>query len=223
MVIARAPGRLRPVHFVLLGVLALGGVLAWGVFVHAPAGPRSARAFDPDRLADLEAEMWQAYYQKQNGHLFATLVKALREQFRYPWARAVRAAYHLARAASMFADSHEGYERVLPDLEHAYRIARDWTGAYFEPSQVARDELAWWVARRDPETWAPDNVGHLISVLYAHFYEAPMGSVERAGLLRARAAALRDAGGPSPDWPAVRGLLRDSYRSLHEGLRSDGR
>src|SRR5262245_3988960 len=123
---------------------------SWLVVFDTPAGPRSARAFDPERLADLELRMWQAYYRKEKVELFRLLVVALREQFRYPWAKAVEAGFFLARAAAGFADTRSDYERALPDLERAYTIARDWTGSTYDPTQVARDELAWWVARRDP-------------------------------------------------------------------------
>jgi hypothetical protein len=80
---------------------------------------------------------------------------------------------------------------------------------------VARAELAWWVARREPAQRAPENVGRLITVLYARFYELPEERVREAGLLRARAANLRDRGGLNPDWPQIGRLLHESYRSLH--------
>src|SRR5579871_3927371 len=115
-----------------------------------PRGPRSMRVFDPDRLADLEVGMWQAYYSKERARLFGLLVTMLREQRRYSWAAATREGFHLARAASTFGDLQGGYERVLPDLEAAYTMARDWTGARFDPRAVAQAELAWWVARRIP-------------------------------------------------------------------------
>jgi hypothetical protein len=196
------------------GLLGLGGA-GWITVVRPPPGPRSARLFDPDRLADLEVEMWRAYYRRDKAVLFRTLVVALREQFHYPWSKATRAAFYLARAAATFGARSTDYEPVVPDLRQAYQIARDWTGAGFDPDQVARAELAWWVARRDPRTSQPEAVGRLIAVLYARFYQLPVQQVSEAGLLRARAAALRDRGG---DWPEVRRLLRASYRSLSGGL-----
>ena len=209
---------MRPKRLVLIAIAALLVVAVWALPLHAPAGPRSARVFDPDRLAELEVDMWRAYYDKRNAALFTDLVIALREQFRYPWSKATGAALHLAKAAATFGNAQGNYERVLPDLEQGYTIARDWTGAHFDPAAVARAELAWWVARRDPQGRDPDNVGRLIGVLYARFYEVPEARVTEAGRLRARAAALRDRGGYHPDWPEVSRLLHASYRSLHEGI-----
>jgi hypothetical protein len=57
------------------------------------------------------------------------------EQYRYSWAKAATAAFYLARAAQRFSNLRSGYEVVLPDLERAYAIARDWTSASFESSR----------------------------------------------------------------------------------------
>jgi hypothetical protein len=200
----------------VLLVAAAGAYYA--VALHAPPGPRSLRAFDPERMAELELRMWQAYYRKEKVRLFALLVTMLHEQNRYPWAKAMRAGYHLARAASAFGDAREGYERVLPDLEAAYAIARDWTRAGFEPRAVARAELAWWVARRQPGANSVESVGGLIADEYALLYEAPRERVVPAAMRRAEAAALRDRGGAAADWDTVGSLLTDSFRLLHAGL-----
>jgi len=199
-------------------VLLSGGLLAVAAFhrvaIHTPPGPRSLKAFDPDRMAELEVGMWQAYYRKERLRLFALLVTILHEQYRYTWSRAWGAGFHLARAASAFGDARAGYERVLPDLESAYASAKEWTGAGYDPAAVARAELAWWIARRVPSQSSPENVGRLIGEEYALLYEVPQERVRPAGLLRAQAGALRDAGGAEADWTAVSRLLRDSYRSL---------
>lgn len=206
-----------------VAVLVAAGLIAglgYGLFVRVPPGPRSLRVFDPDRMADLELGMWQAYYAKENARLFGLLVTMLHEQNRYTWAKATLVGFHLARAAATFGNLKENYDQVLPDLEHAYSIERDWMNAGFDPTAVARAELAWWVARRIPEQSSVDNVGALISGQYSLFYETPVDGVARAGKLRAEAAALRDRGGQHADWPRVGLLLHDSYRDLHHALTS---
>ena len=87
-----------------------------------------------------------------------------------------------------------------------------------DPAAVARAELAWWVARRDPATNAVDNVGSLIASAYGAFYEVPVARVASAGRLRAEAAALRDQGGQLADWKKVSALLHQSYRQLHDAV-----
>jgi hypothetical protein len=201
----------------VLGSAALA--LLAGAATYAPARPRSMRDFDPDRVASLELRMWQAYYRRDNARLFALLVATLREQFHYSWLTATQAAYHLARAAGSFGEINDRYERVLADLERAYAIARDWTDASFAPETVARDELGWWVARRDRSTSDPHHVGELMARLYSDFYGVPRARVVEAALLRAQAGDLRDRGGAAADWKTVGELLAESYRSLRQGLQ----
>jgi len=170
-------------------------------------------------MADLELDMWQAYYNKEKFRLFGGLVTMLHEQNRYTWGTAARGAFYLARAASQFAEKRDKYEEVLPDLEKAYRIERDWLNATFDPAAVARAELAWWVQRRVPGQNSPEQVGALIAQENALLYGVPAERVLEASVLRARAGRLRDDGGDRADWPAVSRLLHQSYRSLHAAVQ----
>jgi hypothetical protein len=183
-----------------------------------PRGPRSLRQFDADRLASLETQMWQAYYGKEHVRLFGLLVTLLHEQYHYSWGTALVEGFHLARAASRFGDLKDHYEVVLPDLEAAYGKVRSWTGATFDPRSVARAELAWWEARRIPGHNSPEQVGELIAEEYALLYESSPPAMAAAALLRAQAAAMRDAHAERPDWDTIGRLLRDSYRELRLAL-----
>jgi len=176
------------------------------------------RVFNPDRLADLEVGMWQAYYAKERVRLFALLATMLHEQYRYSWATATVEAFHLARAAARFGDLRGGYDVVLPDLEAAYSTAKSWTGAGFDPRAVARAELAWWIARRIPGQNSPEQIGDLIADQYALLYETDRRKVLNAARLRAEAAALRDAEAQHPDWETIGRLLQQSYRDLLASL-----
>jgi hypothetical protein len=208
----------RLVAAIAVVVLLVGGV-TYGVTA-APPGPRSLLQFDPNRLADLELRMWQAYYAKENVRLFGLLVTLLREQYRYPWWKAGEEGFHLARAAATFGNARSDYEQVLPDLEAAYATARDWLDARFDAAAVARAELAWWVARRTPGQNSVEQVGGLIADEYALLYEVPRERVLASALLRAEAAAMRDAEAANPDWFAIARLLNESYECLHEGVSS---
>src|SRR5579871_3502828 len=95
-------------------VFIIGGVVALAVIaVVPPAGPRTLRDFDADRMASLEVDMWQAYYAHDNLRLFRGLVTMTHEQYHYPWSMSLRASFYLARAARTFGDSRSNYERVL--------------------------------------------------------------------------------------------------------------
>jgi hypothetical protein len=185
----------------------------------APDGSRSLTGFDPDRLADLEVDMWQAYYAHENLRLFRALLTILHEQYRYSWAKASVAGFHLARAARTFGDARSDYERVLPDLENAYAIMKEWTGSRFDPGEAARAELSWWVARRIRGQDSPENVGRLIATVNALVYGVPRDRVLEASTLRAEAGKLRDDGGDHADWARVSELLHQSYRELHAAVQ----
>ena len=201
-------------------VVAIVAAFGLSFALTPPRGPRSMRQFQPGRLADLEVRMWQAYYAKERVRLFTLLTAMLRERYHYSWADATVQAFHLARAAATFGDLKGNYEVVLPDLEAAYAKARSWTEASFDPRAVARAELAWWVRRRAPGQNSAEEVARLIAEEYALLYETSPGNVGAAALLRAKAAAMRDAQAERPDWPAIAQLLRASYDELLAALAS---
>jgi hypothetical protein len=211
----------RTARIAIVITLVAAFVLAFALT--PPRGPRSMRQFDAGRLAALEVRMWQAYYAKERARLFTLLVTLLHEQYRYSWATATVEGFHLARAAATFADlagNDVNYDVVLPDLETAYAKVRAWTDARFDPRAVARAELAWWVARRIPGQNSPEQVGQLMAEEYALLYETSRERVAAAALLRAEAAALRDAQADSPDWTTIGRLLQQSYRELLLALAS---
>jgi hypothetical protein len=205
----------------LLIVLALTGTVAYAGFISTPPGPRDVRMFDPDKTAALEVRMWKAYYEQRNVALFADLVTLSRDTYRCSRATAVRIAFHFARAAATFGTVRKDYDQVLPDLEQGYRIARDWTGASYDPAAMAKAELAWWVARRMPGQDSPENIGALIARLNGQFYDVPPARVLAASVLRARAGRLRDEGGLNADWNEVSRLLTESYRALQAGVNAE--
>src|SRR5215831_3425947 len=83
-------------------------IAASAVLLVPPGGPRSLRSFDPDRVADLEVDMWQAYYRKENMRLFRGLMTLLHDQYQYPWGKAAVTGFYLARAARTFGDATSG-------------------------------------------------------------------------------------------------------------------
>jgi hypothetical protein len=210
--------RFRAVFLVACGMVA---AFALALVLTPPRGARSMREFNPPRLADLEVRMWQAYYAKERLRLFGLLVTMLHEQYHYSWATATLEGFHLARAAATFGDLRSGYDVVLPDLEAAYAKAKSWTHAEFDPRAVARAELAWWVARRVPGENSAEQIGGLIADEYALLYETTRARVEAAALLRAQAAALRDAQAGRPDWERIGRLLLQSYSELRSALSTE--
>ena len=191
------------------------------------ARPTWGTDFDPDRLALLEFRMWKAYYRRQPARLYGLLVQALREQADVSWPRAIYAAGLLTKAAVGFSQSTDDYERFAPDVARGYRALG--LPESVDMDTVAREELRWWVVRREIGLAAGAAAGESIARLYAALYSVPFESVSSAGRLRGLAAEVRDRGanadtdGPTGEgaayWPEVARLLGASYRSLSRAIR----
>jgi hypothetical protein len=196
----------------------LGAIVYFGFFA-VPAGPRSSDAFDPDLMATHELAAWKAEHEKAVYGLFTSLAQFKREQNRYPWYKAGLAGFDLSRATTEYAEMRGRYERVLPDLTSVAAMEKAWFNAEFDPAEVARAQLTWWVQRRIPNLNGPDQVGEMMSQEYSLRYGVPPDRVIGAAILRAQAMALRDEGAGNPNWPVVLRMLKDSYKALKAGVK----
>lgn len=176
--------------------------------------------FDPNKVAHAERKMWEAYYAHDQSTLALSLISLLRQQYGLTLNEAKRVGEHLANAALKFHSIRSNYENeVSPDLIEAYRLIKEAKKYSFDYEEVARLELAWWVARRTPGQDSTESVGELISELYVTLYGVDHPEFHKAGMLRAQAAALRDNGmNSAEDWNEVEHLLQQSYRDIKEGL-----
>ncbi len=133
----------------------------------------------------------------------------------------------LTKAAVGFSRSTGDYERFAPDVARGYRALG--LPESVDLDTVAREELRWWVVRREIGLAAGTAAGESIARLYAALYNVPLDAVGEAGRLRGLAAEVRDRGatadpdGPAGEgaayWPEVARLLGASYRSLSRAVR----
>jgi hypothetical protein len=202
----------------VLGLLSLllGGAVVWYVGLHDTG---MSLDFDPVKTGQSEAKMWQYYYTNRKAMLALEMFQFMRGQFGASLKTAYEVAEPMARGASEFYGIREGYnERVLPKLEESYARLAIACGKDWDAKALAEAELAWWVARRTPGENSPEQVGALIAKLYTEIYRVSNPEVDRAGFLRAQAAALRDEGGVNTDWDRVESLLVESYTALQKGI-----
>jgi len=173
--------------------------------------------FDPDRIAAAETRMWKAYYNRNIRELGFELIELLQEQFQLSAPDAVTVATDLASATFAFQSTKEDYPtQALLGLKSAYTRVKILTKGTWNADAAARAELDWWVKRRTPGHNSPEEVGRSIANLYKVLYSKSNKDIERAGLLRARAANIRDT---NNDWPKVQELLQDSYHALVQGIQ----
>ena len=202
----------RFLKWAILVVVIVLAVVSFWIMVERPS-------FDADKVAQAETRMWQAYYSGDKTQLGLQLIALLRNQHGLSLLEAKEIGELLASSAMKFRSANGDYESVaLPDLSKAYGLIKRATGAPFDPGRVARAELAWWVARRTQGQNSAEQVGKRIAELYALLYGRDRPAFEKAGLLRAQAAEVRDSGGKNSDWVYVEDLLRKSYRELKNGI-----
>ena len=174
---------------------------------------------DPVKAAAAETRMWQAYYAGDHVALRQELTNLLRNQFDISISDADEIGELLASAAMKFESTKSNYKlTVLPDLELAYSWLKGKLDVEFCSKGSAGAELDWWVARRTPGSDSVEEVGRLIAHLYTVLFGENQPAFERAGLLRAQAAHIRDEGGALCNWSEVEQQLQESYQAMQEGV-----
>ena len=207
------------VAFIL--ILLLGGAtVGWYIVFHDRGLNED---FDPAQVAASETRMWQAYYEGRGADLGVEMLVLMRTQFGASLKTAYEIVEPMALGAMTFGGNHGGdYRReVLPYLEDAYARLGKACGRNWDAYDLAKAELAWWVARRTPGQDSPAQVGELIAVLYGKLYGSRNPDIDRAAYLRAKAAQVRDQGGVNADWQRVENLLLESYTILRRGIQGD--
>jgi hypothetical protein len=207
----------------LILVLLIGGVLYDLYF------PRTAkmREFDPDEVARLETAMWRSYYEKKQLQLFNQLSELLRTQYHMPLVRSNQVAYYAANAAFSFKEgkTEADYEKALPDLVKFYGAIRKMSDIPFDVDRVARLELQWWIIHRERWKRQPDELPKALAELQSAIYGVPVDRLMEHGRLRAEAMKIRDTKAENgavteEDWKKISELLRQSWRSLAEAVKS---
>ena len=215
----------RPAFFFALLALLAAAAIFIGIDLN---GPRHTdiRAFDPDRVAQLDTEMWRSYYDKKPDVLFVQLAQLLREQFHFPVLRSYLTASRAARAAFVFKNgrTREDYERALPDLTAYYAAIRRVSTTPFDERRAARLELEWWIVHRQRAGHGAGDLERALAAAAAELYQVPPESLSVYGRERTLAMNLRDlkaarGGVTESDWKVIDGLLRHSWRSLHEAVQ----
>lgn len=222
-------GTTRRIIKIVVRVSALVIALLFGAVVFDLYYPRTTRMreFDPDEVARLETAMWRSYYEKQQVRLFNQLTELLRTQYHMPLVRSNQVAYYAANAAFVFKQGRErqDYEKALPDLIRFYTEIRKLSDIPFDVDRVARLELEWWIIHRERAEHQPVDLEKALAELQAEIYRVPVERMMEHGRLRAEAMTIRDtkaeAGGVSEaDWAKINELLKESWRSLAQAVKT---
>jgi hypothetical protein len=180
-----------------------------------------------DRIAELEAGGWRAYYDRNWPRVIALMVALNQEQFHIPFPLSFAAAVHVAQASIAWAPVDHDESRVVRHLRRFYRMAARWSDMDFEPVRAADLEIGYWIEHRRL-LGASDKTSfvHAMAALHAHLFGAPPERMRESAEWRVRANNTVDlitsgqSKDPEADWAKLEDELRQCYRSIDEELRN---
>jgi hypothetical protein len=191
--------------------------------------------FDPEQVAKEEVAAWKDYYADDilglTQHLSHLAIVEFRINKLTAWTTVIP---QLTEAAKLFKElphstTQETYDTtVLPHLTKAYSAIKESLKGTWDPREAAKDELDWWIYRRENEAQDPEIVGKKIADLYRLIYGAQdENHFGRAGYLRAIAGKYRDMCQQlwhhveETDWTIIEGLLEKSYEEVVMGIKAN--
>ena len=179
----------------------------------------------PERLAELEAGGWRAYYDRDWPKLIKLMVQLNQEQFHIPFPLSMVAAYHVARGSVAWAPAKNDPAVVRGHFTRFYRIARRWSGMQFEPRRAAELEVGYWIEHRRL-VGNPDKSTFIeaMTALHSHLFQLPPERMRESAEWRIRANNTVDlitgrlSKDPEADWAKLDEELRQCYRSIQREL-----
>jgi len=214
--------------------LILTGLLLLSAFLY-PLRATQMLSINPEEMAQAEINSWKAYYSKDKIELIKSVSKMVSLQYQIDdpkkWSAIfLRFGLAIYRFSNLkFDTTQEGYEQaVLPDLINAYKELKTTVNADWNPEEVARYDLEWWIQRRKHDTNDPETVGETMAKLYKQIYGSNDNyHFSRAGFLRASAARYRDLCKmrwkivSEQDWQTMQHILTQSYQELVKGINAN--
>ena len=212
---------MRPRRLLLILTAALAAWIATDLLIPHRTDFRN---FDPIVSGRLDAAMWRSYYERKPARLFWQLAHSLREQFHSGFWSSFPMAYHAAKAAFTFKDgrSRVEYAKALPDLERYFADINALSLTPFDVKAAARNELEWWIVRREPAQYTTADWERLIAAVAGEIYQLPADRFAAYARLRVEAMVLRDQQGEKiteTDWSRISSLLEQSWSALAAALR----
>jgi hypothetical protein len=174
-----------------------------------------------DRIAELEAGGWRAYYDRDWPRVIRLMVALNQEQFHIPFPLSVVAATHVALASVAWAPLDHDEDAVRRHLRRFYRMARRWSDLEFDPRRAADLEIGYWIEHRRL-LGVPDKSPFVdaMAELHAHLFDLPTDRVRDSAEWRVRANNTVDqitsgsSRDPEADWSQLEEELRQCYRSI---------
>jgi len=187
-----------------------------------------AATFDPDRVAQAEADGWRAYYNHNWPKMLWLIMKLCQEQFSIPFPMSLLASFYIIRASAAWVAIDHDAGAILKLHQKFYTLARRFSGLTFEPERVARLEEEYWDVHRRL-SGKPDKtefVQTMVDLHSATFGISPEQARESAELrvLANNTVDLitsKTSVDPQADWTKLEGYLQQCYHSIQCEMQKD--
>lgn len=184
---------------------------------------KDLRSFNPNKVAALEASVWNAYYSHRFLKLSFILIRSLRELYNLGLLSSLHAGYHVADATIDFRlhKNKEDRKQIGRKLTSFFRILSSHSLAPFDYKKAADLELQWWFVDRYPGRY---NISReeAIAISAGTIYGIDPSRLMQYANYRARAMVIQDIAETEhkeADWEEIKSLLQKAYQSLHENIR----
>jgi hypothetical protein len=170
--------------------------------------PTRLRSFDPERVADLEYQVWVGYYRRQWHRVLIASVGLVRVGFGMNWYRTLYGAWLVLRANQLWAPYPDNDpKRAQACMRRFYALVTLAYGDPANPAKAAELEVDWWRVHRDGQhrhqhqhgahaiddgAPAEEELVESLTRLYSYLYSEPEAALRPAAVHRARAMDLSD-------------------------------
>jgi hypothetical protein len=177
--------------------------------------------FNPNRVAELEAEGWRAYYDRKWARMLSLMTDLSRQEFNIPFFASLFAAFDTIRAARRWAPAESDFDGAKKCLGKFYRKARQHSGLRFDPDRAAELEVAYWdIARRLKQGAQRADFVRTVTQLHSEVFGISPEQAAESAELRVQANELVNeitqgtAEDPETNWLTLKQKLRECYGSI---------
>ncbi|MFA5841201.1 MAG: hypothetical protein WC847_02970 [Candidatus Paceibacterota bacterium] len=184
---------------------------------------KNLKKFNPDKIAEIDSKMWQAYYNHNFFKLFILLLRLNHEFFELGYLHTLQASYYSAYAAINFRLNRgkEDSKKIIKKLEKFFKIISNNNIDKFDYKKAAELEFGWWMIDRYPKLYQISREEGLARAMAAIYGMDYLKLTEYANY-RAQAMVLQDEAEVTlqeANWDKIRSLLKQSYNSLYKNVQ----
>lgn len=185
---------------------------------------KDLRQFDYRKVAQLDCEIWQAYYHHRFFKMFVLMIRLFKNQLGLNNFSALRSGYHFAIASVEYRlnKNHRQSSRIPKHLAHFYKIVSNHSTVPFDYIRAADLELRWWNIHRYGPTEGKElelGLARQMATVYGVSPESLLGYARYRALVTSLRKNYMHEQKMEPDWEKIKELLVKSWKSAHQAVQ----